>query len=128
MGPRGRGRARGSGAGNHAGPPRGCFHRSLDFLFRSVPQGGRYDGPGSESFCAAFGDFGRLFRLPWRADGRVPRSDQVRHSGSGDGAFWGGLRKTVGWGTKNEFVYSRSLPAVRTPGSRASAVGRMGAC
>ena len=59
-----------------------CFHRSPDcLLFRSGPQGGRHDGRGPEPPGAAVGDFGRPFRLPWRADRRLPDPDQVRPVG-----------------------------------------------
>ena len=50
--------------------------------------GGRHDGPGPQPLRAAVGDFGRLFRLPWRADRRLPDSDQVRPAG---GLGWGAL-------------------------------------
>ena len=66
------------------------FHRSPDcLLFRSGPQGGRHDGRGSEPPGTAVGDFGRPFRLPWRADRRLPDPDQVRPVGGGWG--WGAL-------------------------------------
>lgn len=99
------GTERGSGPGLALGRRcvAGCSLRSLGFLlFRSVPQGGRHDGPGSWPPGAAAGDFGRSVRLPRGADGRLPDSDQVRPAGGGrqrgalrrvSGESWGGTCK-----------------------------------
>lgn len=82
----GPGRARGAGAWDRARSARGRFRRSLDvLLFRRVPQGGRHDGPGPEPPRAAPGDFGRPRRLLWRADRRLPLSDEVRPAGREEG-------------------------------------------
>lgn len=98
----GRGRARGAGSRTHAEP--GARGWGLDSrgavaeLFPSVTGlsplpvrasgRGRHDGPGPQPLRAAVGDFGRPFRLPWRADRRLPDSDQVRPAG---GMGWGTL-------------------------------------
>lgn len=110
--------SRGAGAWTHAGPPRSCYHRSLDCPLPVWASGrGRHDGPGPQPFRAAVGDFGRPFRLPWRADRRLPDSDQVRPAG---GMGWGALaglgEEVVRVGTRSEFVYFGSLVAAGTPG------------
>lgn len=99
----------GSGAGSLPGRGGGCFPRSPALpLFRSGPQGGRHDRPGSEPPGAAVGDSGRPFRLPRRADRRLPDSDQVRPAGGGGGApWWVSGRGYCRWGAASELVYSR---------------------
>lgn len=61
-------RERGSGTRTNAGPPGSVSSGRRLSALRSGPRGGRHDSRGSEPPGTAVGDFGRPFRLPWRAD------------------------------------------------------------